>query len=245
MGTPRLALVTLAILLLTPGAGRSADQRSEIAALLERQTQQLMDAVAAGDRGPWTRYLDEAIVYAAEDGSTKSKAQLLDEIRPLPGGVSGTLHVTGFRVALHGTTAIASYVGQEEETYFGQTIHARYLSTDTWIETPAGWRLAAVHVSALRDDPQAVSLPAEKLDEYVGIYALTSNVTYTIRRVGDGLVGQRAGRSPEALKVELPDSLFVPGQPRIRKIIQRDAGGRVTGFVDRRETWDIVWRRLP
>jgi len=98
-------------------------------------------------------------------------------------------------------------------------------------------------VTALRDDPPAITLPTAKLDDYVGVYTLTPEVTYTIRRGSDGLTGERAGRKPEPLKVEVADCLFVPGQPRLRKIFQRDGDGRVTGFVERRESWDIVWRR--
>jgi hypothetical protein len=37
---------------------------------------------------------------------------------------------------------------------------------------------------------------------------------------------------------------FIKGDPRIRKIFQRDRSGRITGFVERRESWDIVWDRL-
>jgi hypothetical protein len=218
---------------------------SDVSALLQRQTQQLMDAVATGDRDPWTRYLHDDLVYAAEDGTTKSKAQLLDEIRPLPKDIWGKLRLTQFRTRRHGTTAIANYVAEEDEGYFGQTIHARYLSTDTWIETGSGWRLVASQVLALRDDPPAVELAASKLEEYVGVYALTPEVTYTIRLEGHGLIGQRTGRKPETLKVELADCLFVPGQPRLRKIFRRDDKSRVTGFVERRETWEIAWRRLP
>ena len=77
------------------------------------------------------------------------------------------------------------------------------------------------------------------------MYALTPEVTYTIRLEGKGLIGQRTGRKPETLKVELADCLFVPGQPRLRKIFRRDDKSRVTGFVERRESWDIAWRRLP
>lgn len=47
------------------------------------------------------------------------------------------------------------------------------------------------------------------------------------------------------MAVELPDVLFAPDQLRIRKIFQRDAAGRITGFVDRREGGDLVWRRIP
>jgi hypothetical protein len=47
------------------------------------------------------------------------------------------------------------------------------------------------------------------------------------------------------LKAELPDLFFVPGQPRLRKVFQRGPDGRITGFVERRETWDVAWKRMP
>jgi hypothetical protein len=66
---------------------------------------------------------------------------------------------------------------------------------------------------------------------------------YAIRRDGDRLIGERTGRPAQDLKVEARDVMFVPGQPRSRKIFQRDAQGRITGFADRREARDVVWRR--
>lgn len=222
-----------------------SDEESDVPAILRRQTEELLAAVDHGDKGPWTRYLDDAVIYSAEDGSTKSKADLIAELRPFPEGIWGKLRLTSFRSAVHGPTAIANYVIEEEEGYFGQIIHARYRVTDTWIETGEGWRLAASQSLALKDDPPAVDLPAARLDEYVGVYALTPEITYTIRRRRGGLEGERTGRKPEPLKAELADCLFVPGQPRLRKIFHRDASGRISGFVERRESWDIAWRRLP
>jgi Domain of unknown function (DUF4440) len=193
----------------------------DAAGVLQRQTQELLDAIAAGDRGPWTRYLDDRVIFSAEDGSTKSKTQVVDELKPLPKEIWGSLRVTDFRVELHDRTAVTNYVADEEEGIF------------------------ASQLLALLDDPPAMSLPATTLDDYVGAYSLTPEITYTISRDSDGLVGTRTGRKPEALKVELRDCLFVPGQPRLRKIFQRDTNGRITGFVERRESWDIAWRRLP
>jgi hypothetical protein len=46
-----------------------------------------------GDRC-WDRYLDPRMLYLSEDGTRKSKADLLKEITPLPKGISGT--ITGF-----------------------------------------------------------------------------------------------------------------------------------------------------
>src|SRR5262245_6996803 len=155
-------------------------QPGDLATQLERQTQELLDAVAAGNRDPWTRYLHQDLVYTAEDGSIKSKAQLLEEVQPLPKQIWGKLRVTRFRTVRQGVTAVCSYIAEEDEDYYGQTIHARYLSTDTWIDTPEGWRLLASQVMALRDDPPHVLLPRATLDQYVGSYSLTAEVTYTI-----------------------------------------------------------------
>ena len=141
-----------------PTAGAADDLELQ----LERQTQELLDAVAGGNRDPWTRYLHQDLIYTAEDGSIKSKAQLVEEVQPLPKPIWGKLRVTRFRTVRHGSTAVCSYVAEEDEGYYGQTIHARYLSTDTWIETPEGWRLIASQVLALRDDPPQLTLPKRR-----------------------------------------------------------------------------------
>ena len=114
-----IAAVTLVAATLVGQTSSSTD----VQAILQRQTQELMDAVAAGDHGPWTRYLHDQMFYAAEDGTTKSKAQLLDELRPLPKNIWGKLRVTRFRAIVHGGTAVTNYVAEEDEGYFGQTLH--------------------------------------------------------------------------------------------------------------------------
>jgi hypothetical protein len=217
---------------------------ANIRSLLERQTQELMDAIAVGNRDPWQRYLHDDVVVTAEDGRTWRKRELIGDLRPFPKELWGKLRVTEFQAVVHGSTVIATYVNEEEEGYFGQTIRARYRVTDTWVEIHDVWRLVASQVLALRDDPPAITLPASKLNEYVGTYALTSDVAYTILRDGDQLTGQRTGRKPETLRVEVADYLFVPGQPRLRKVFQRNTDGTVAGFVERRESWDIAWRRV-
>jgi Domain of unknown function (DUF4440) len=217
---------------------------SDVSTLLQRQTQQLLDALAAGDRAPWQRYLAENVVFLTEDGTRKSKADLIAEVRAFPPELWGRIRVTNYEVVRHDRVAVATYIADEDEGYYGQVIHARYRSTDTWLLTSGAWQMIASQVLALRDDPPSIDLPAAALDAYVGRYALTPAVSYTITREGANLRGQRTGRKEETLKVEVPDVLFVPGQPRLRKIFKRDSSGRITGFVERRETWDIAWKRM-
>src|SRR5262249_14470786 len=133
----------------------------------------------------------------------------------------------------------------ESESYHGHALHCQYRQSDTWKKDPEGWRLLAAQVIALRSDPPSVTLPANLRGEYCGRYSLAEGITYEIACKGDALEGTRSGRKPEELRAEAPDVLFVPGDPRYRKVFLRDAGGRVTGFAERREAWDIVWTRLP
>jgi hypothetical protein len=88
-----------------------------------------------------------------------------------------------------------------------------------------------------------VTLPAKDLQEYAGHYSGGTDLEYVVQWDGKQLSGGRVGRSLTPLQVEVRDVLFVAGQPRTRKIFQRDPKGAVTGFVDRREGEDLVFRK--
>ena len=100
-----------------------------------------------------------------------------------------------------------------------------------------------MHTYAMLKDPPTVSLPAKELEQYAGRYSGGTDLVYMIQWDGKQLSGGRPGGTMKPLEVEVRDVLFVPGQPRIRKIFQRDPNGNITGFVDRRESWDLVWKK--
>jgi ketosteroid isomerase-like protein len=234
------------IALLSLAAAPAPDSQASVTALLKRQTQEMADAIASGGKAVWDRYLADGLLYTDEAGTVMSKEEMVKQTSGLPPGVSGHIKVTDFKVALHGTVAVASYVDDEEETYHGHPLHCQYRTTETWQKSAGGWRIIAGQVLALRTDPPAVTLPAKQLDEYAGRYALTPEITAEIRKTaGGGLERQQTGRPAEPLKAEAPDVLFVPGKPRYRTIVKRDAEGRVTGFAERREAWDLDWKRVP
>ena len=231
-----------------PAAAEASQSTSadDVALLLKSQAQALLDAVATGEVAVWDRHLDADARITAEDGSVTTKAEMLKQIRPLPAGVSGKIEVIDFAAVVHGDVAVANYVADEDERYHGHALHCQYRITDTWQRQSGDWKLLASQILALRTDPPPVPLAPEKLDDYVGRYELSPGIDYEIRKRSDGaLEGQRTGRAAEALLAEAPDVLFVPGQPRYRKLFRRDAAGRVTGFVERREAWDIPWARKP
>ncbi len=231
--------------LLSLAAAPAADTQASVTALLQRQTQEMADAIATGGKAVWERYLADGLLYTDEAGTVMTKEEMVKQTTGLPPGVSGHIKVTDFKVALHGTVAVASYVDDEEETYHGHPLHCRYRTTETWQKSAGAWRIIAGQVLALRTDPPAVALPARQLDEYVGRYALTPEITAEIRKTAaGGLERQQVGRPAEPLKAEAPDVLFVPGKPRYRTIVKRDAEGKVTGYAERREAWDLDWKGL-
>ena len=212
--------------------------------ILQRQTQELFDAIPSASRAVWERYLDDRVSYTDESGVVHSKREMIGQLKPFPKEITGTIKVTDFRVTFHGSVAVATHVDDEHETYYGHELHCQYRTTDTWMKTLAGWRLIATQVLALRTDPPPIQLANHQIQEYVGRYALTGSKVYEIRIKNGALEGQETGRAAEALRPEVVDMLFAPGKPRYRKVFLRDSGGRITGFAERREAWDLVWKRL-
>lgn len=216
---------------------------ADSAAVLKAQTQALLDAVTAGDARVWDRLLDPDVLYVSEAGELERKPQLLAEVVPLPAGITGRIRIGAFEARIHGDTAIVFHADEEDERYFGHDLHARYLNLATWRYRDGAWTLIATQVLAALIDPPAITLPAGALDEYVGSFALTPEIHYTIVRDGDHLVGQRTGRPPQVLQAEARDVFFVAGQPRTRKIFLRDAAGKIARFTDRREARDVIWAK--
>jgi hypothetical protein len=212
-------------------------------ALLRAKDQALLDAVAPGNKLVWEQALASDAVYVDESGTILDRAAFLQQLTPLPAGASGTLQISNYQARVVGDLATVIHLDDEHETFHGQKLFAQYLTTETWRRDGDDWKLYLIHTYAVLKDPPTVTLPEKELRQYVGEYSAAPDLTYEIRWDGQRLVGGKKGSSMKPLEVEVRDVLFVPGQPRIRKIFQRDAKGKITGFVDRRESWDLVWTK--
>jgi len=180
-----------------------------------------------------------------EDNRALTKAQLLEEMKPLPKGLAGRLRAGKLAAEVHGNVTVTTYIAEEWLSYYGQVIENEFRMTDTWLKTDAGWRLIASQVLAVLEDPPAIALPRETLCGYNGVYRLTEEITTTITCIENAISSERTGRKPVAMKAEVRDVFFEPGRPRTRRIFERDVHGAVTAFVDRREGLDIRWVRVP
>jgi ketosteroid isomerase-like protein len=222
------------------GGGASA-----IESELRHTTQLLLDAIAPGDVAVWDKWLDPAVLQVDENDIVRGKSEILAELKPLGPGLVGHLYIDDFRVAVSDNVVVVTHEDNETLDYHGQMLLSRFRMTDTWRKTRGGWRLLGQQVLAVLQDPPSVTLDHPTLCSYAGRYALTDTIVATVRCTDDRLVVAREGQPERTFLAEVKDVFFEPGHPRTRRIFLRDAGGRITGFVERREARDVRWVRQP
>ena len=140
VGAIALAVVSINVF------ARAADTPDAVKAQLIETTRHLLDAIAPGDKAPWAKVMAEECLYSDENGTTMTKAKFLEELGPLPAGYSGNMKLEKPQFILAGDTAILAYELNEQETVFGQELHARYHATDTWVRRDGQWRMIASQV---------------------------------------------------------------------------------------------------
>lgn len=245
---PFSLVISCCILICSAPQSVSAGVRTPIADItseLRANTQALLDALALGEVGVWNQLLDPDAIQIDENDVVRRKAAILAELKPLGPGIVAHLKVDDFVAVASGDVAIVTYEDDETVDYHGQLLLDRFRITDTWHRTAHGWRLLSSQELAVQKDPPSVTLDAATLCSYAGTYALTKDISTTVTCSGDHLIDARTGQPDRVWRPEIKDVFFVPGQPRNRRIFQRDKDGHFTGFVDRREERDIAWSRIP
>jgi hypothetical protein len=211
---------------------------------LVRIGQELYDAIAVGNKAPWEKYVADDVIYTDENWHILTKKDLLDGLSPLPKGYSGSIRMTNLQSRINGDAAVLSYRALEEEYVFGQKLTPIYLVTDTYFKHDGRWQLTASHVIVMPSERKSVVVNPKFYQSLVGIYELSPGVTYTITLEGKKVIGQRSGRAKEELVAADDNTFFRKGTIRGEKVFARDASGRVTAMLDRRENNDLLWKKI-
>ncbi len=210
---------------------------------LVRRTQEMMDAVVPGNRGPWEKYYAEDAMHFDEKGRGMDKAALVKDVSPMPAGYSGSIKIVRPKSHIEGNIAILSYDMVETETIFGQNMTARYHATDTWMLRKGEWQIVAGQVLRYYEDPAVGTAEPKKYADYAGTYELTAGKTLTVFAKERALLTQRKDKEPEQLWVEAVDIFFCKGVEG-RTVFHRGAGVKVDELMDRRNNEDVVWKKL-
>jgi hypothetical protein len=230
----------------SPADSRAVQRQSDAETEREivRIIQSLMDAVAVGDKAVWERHVADDLIYTDENWRVLTKAEILADFRPLPKGYSGSIKVAGVKSRINGDAAVISWQALEEETVFGQRLAPVYLVTDTYFRRGGRWQLVASQITVRPSERKTLNVDPKVYDSLAGEYELTPGVTYTVTVEDGRLLGQRTGRDKQELLPADVNTYFVKGSIRGEKVFVRDAGGRATMLLDRRENNDLVWKRI-
>jgi hypothetical protein len=215
---------------------------------LVRRTQELYDGIVPGNQGPWKKYFADDCIFADEKGRTLDKAKLIADITPMPAGYSGAIKIANVQSRIIGDTAVLSYDLSETETIFGQELHARYHTTDTWLQRNGGWQIIASQAHRYYEDPAVGKADPRKFTDYIGTYELAPGQTRSVTADGDKLFVERKGKKEqlnrkEQLFPETSDLFFRKGVEG-RILFHYDANGKADSLIDRRNNEDVIWRKF-
>ena len=227
-----MLLAPALLLLLLPSPQTPAPDH-DLSARLRADDEVLLKAVHTADRAAWQRLAAPDFAYVDEEGIVTPLAAFLKELEPMS---TPPLVIESYTLTRSGDTASVIHRDTDEA-------HTHYLFTETWQRLDGEWRLRILHISNVLGDPPAIALTHAQIDELTGTFRSGSS-TLTIRRDGDRILAIRAGHPDEEQKAETRDILFTPGSPRLRRVFERDAEGRVTGFVRRYSTSDVLWTKV-
>ena len=204
---------------------------------LVRRTQELYDAIAAGNQAPWKQYFADDCIFSDEKGRTMDKNKLVADITPLPTGYSGVIKLEHVQSRIYDDVAVLSY----DETIFGQRLSARYHITDTWLRRNGNWQILASQAHRYYEDPALGKVDPKKFADFIGTYELAPGQTRTVLSESDHLFVERNGKKDQLLP-ETSDLFFRTGiEGRILFCYDKD--GKVDALVDRRNNEDVVWRK--
>ena len=209
---------------------------------LVRRTQELYDAIVPGDQTPWKKYFADDCTFSDEKGRTFDKSKLVADITPLPKGYSGAIKIENVISRIIGDVAILSYDANETETIFGQELHARYHTIDTWLRRNGQWQIIASQTHRYYEDPTLGKADEKKFPDYVGKYELAPGQTRTVTSENGKLFVEGKGKKEELLP-ESSDLFFRKGVEG-RILFRYDNAGAVDALVDRRNNEDVVWRKI-
>jgi hypothetical protein len=233
----RLFLIWAALTTSGPGAP------SEVVRWFQTTEQALMDAVAVGDKAVWERAMDKTCVVTTEEGQVLTREQFLDELRPLPEGLSGGIAVRDLSVQEFPSFALVRYLADENESVFGQRLVVQYRVTNTYRREGRDWRMIASHLSVVTRDPPVQQVSEAGWPGLLGRYRLLPDGwTFTVEIREGRLVG---GRDPTRLRPLIPltpQSFVLSGSLGEWHFVVEN--GRAVRIVNTRKFAPLVWTRV-
>lgn len=212
----------------------------DVCKTLENQTQAFSDAGQRGDGAAMANALDAGVIFFNETGERATRADIASSTPPPAGTPIRTITTTDWYCKLHGDTAVTSFI---DVLQMGKPDEMKFRSVESWKKEKAGWKMIGSETLTLQQDPDTIALDGKTLDEYAGSYEAPSGMTFVFTHKGNDLTASVNGGAETAQKAQARDIFFTPGHGNTPKVFQRNAAGKITGFVYLRGKNSIVFTR--
>jgi Domain of unknown function (DUF4440) len=210
--------------------------------LLVQKEQNLMDAIATGDKALWNAALHDSCIIGIEDGTIITKSKFIDDLSPLPKGYVGHIKVIEPKLKLYGNIAVLCYTADEYLELYNQKIHTQYRQVNTWVKMGKEWKAIMMQVFEIPKNPSPVSIAENILKQYTGTYQLNSERKCIVTVENGKLFVEKSGRKTELL-AQTENVFFRNGDGRVDVLFLKDAATGKYKMVERREGEDLVWTR--
>ena len=208
---------------------------------LHKQTQAFSDAGQRGDGAAMAKMLDPGVIFFNETGEKATRADMAGATPPAAGAPIRTITTTDWDCKVYGDVAVTSFIDVLEQ---GKPGEMKFRSVESWRKQGAGWKMIGSETLTLQQDPDAVVLDGEALDEYVGSYEAGASMKFTFARKGGDLLASLNGSAETAQEAQARDIFFTPGHGTTPKVFQRGDDGKITGFIYLRGKNSIVFKRV-
>ncbi len=220
-----------------------AQSKTNIENELINISQEISDAIPAGNKSVWEKYLMDSCFVISEEGDVNTKDYIISQTNPLPKGFSGNIKVTKPTFAFYNNTVVMNFISKEHENVFGQEIHTEYSMCETFVKTDEGWRVLALQVFEIPQHPDPVDVDSSILKKYLGVYQLGDSRIYEITMDDGKLFINRKDKPKEELFAENENTFFTISDTRGVKIFVKDKTGGYN-LIARRNGKDIVWVKI-
>jgi ketosteroid isomerase-like protein len=228
----------------SPPSKGSSSKSSKIASEVKEVIRQRHDALRRGDVKTYLSYFADDCIITDDDGSVTHTPQSIaktwgDDHRYGIAYQGGEL--TEFAVRASGVTAVARYRVDLDEDWSGQKIYPSYRDTDVLVRRAGRWLLLSHTETPIPYARRlAVKVDRALLDAYTGEYHLTPNYIVKVKREGDQLMEQWPGEKDFSPDLPVSESTFVSRGSLGQVIYVRDQDGKVTHFIFRTESGDVI-----
>ena len=141
-----IALWVLAASSITDAQTRS---NNRVEQEIRRINREVAEAGLRGDKATAERLIADDYLYTGMDGSTRTKAQIIKDMQPLPANINYSSRVEDVVIRDFGGTAVMSYRMVEDVEVNGQKNSMQYRSTDVFMRRKGKWQLIATHTSTI------------------------------------------------------------------------------------------------